>query len=424
MTTGSFTPRQVEPHWKELESIVPGSDISIGDSPDAIDGIVPSRVIRPTTEAQISEILKWAVTSGAKVSARGGGTKLQWGNVPVGIDLALSMEKFRGIVEHAWEDMTVTVKAGTTVAELQHNLATHGQRLALDALWPERATVGGVIATNDSGSLRFRFGSIRDLILGATVVLSNGTVARSGGKVVKNVAGYDLPKLLTGSLGTLGVITEATFRAHPLPQSTRTIRFNFKTAELANQFILAVNDSSLVPTGMQLRCDESIGPLVDVRFEGVREGIEAQVGRARELATQAAFVESSEDVWKLGENIWLEGPKAVVGKFSVLPSVIGSAANAVRKEFSSSRIIVQGTGLGLFRGECDSLEQLGSSITALNRTVHQMAGTLVWLDVPLELKRKLDVFGPSRDAYPLMVRIKQRFDPHGVLNPGRFGGGI
>ena len=150
--------------------------------------------------------------AGLRVAPRGGGTKLTWGNPPARVDLIVSTARLDQIIEHAWADLTVTVEAGCTMQNLQERLARHGQRLALDAMWPERATVGGVLSTNDSGALRLRFGGLRDLIIGVTLALPDGTLARSGGKVVKNVAGYDLPKLATGALGTLGVIARATFR--------------------------------------------------------------------------------------------------------------------------------------------------------------------------------------------------------------------
>ena len=149
--------------------------------------------------------------------------------------------------------MTVTVQAGVTLATLQAELAKHGQRLPLDALWPERSTLGGVIATNDSGPLRLRFGSLRDLLLGVTVVLANGSLARSGGRVVKNVAGYDLPKLFIGAFGTLGVLTEVTLRTYPLPHSVRDVSFQFADAASANHYMLAIADTTLVPASMQLR---------------------------------------------------------------------------------------------------------------------------------------------------------------------------
>src|SRR5437016_5088162 len=155
------------------------------------------------------------------------------------------------IIEHAWADLTVSVQAGCTIQRLQETLSQHGQRLALDPLWPEKATVGGVLSTNDSGALRLRFGALRDLIIGVTIALPDGTLASSGGKVVKNVAGYDLPKLVTGAFGTLGIITRAVFRLHPLPLNSRSFSVATANAEEAQQIILAIQDSKLAHVALQ-----------------------------------------------------------------------------------------------------------------------------------------------------------------------------
>src|SRR5215472_18254992 len=195
---------------------------------DAISGIQPQLAIEPANEHQLADALRFANIAGLSAIPRGSGTKLGWGNPPSRADVVISTTRLNHVLEHAWADLTVTVEAGCMIQTLQETLAQHGQRLALDPLWPERATVGGILSTNDSGALRLRFGALRDLIIGVTIALPDGTLARSGGKVVKNVAGYDLPKLVTGALGTLGVITRAVFRLHPLPRNTRS--FSIYTA--------------------------------------------------------------------------------------------------------------------------------------------------------------------------------------------------
>jgi glycolate dehydrogenase FAD-binding subunit len=416
------TARQTEPRWAELESLMGAAYVRAAGPADAVDGVGPSRVVAPDSNEQVSELLKWAGTAGIAVGVRGGGTKIGWGNTPRRLDLLLSMGRFNGMTEHTWEDLVFTVKAGTTVAAVQSELGRHRQRFALDPLWAERSTVGGVIATNDSGALRVRYGSVRDLILGVTIALPSGTIARSGGKVVKNVAGYDLPKLLTGSFGTLGVITEATFRAHPLPQSERTLRFEFADLEAANRFMLAIGDSTLVPTGMQLRSGDG-NSVVDVRFEGIPVGVEAQCAQVLGLA-QGARAKLGEEGSGAREELWEGSSPAVVAKFSVLPSRIAAAAERARKSCARATCVIQSTGIGMLRGESDSLEHLASSLAELRKALQEIEGTMVLLEVPLELKREMDVFGPERDSWPLMRRIKQRFDPAGTLNPGRFAGGI
>src|SRR6202521_5350580 len=218
---------------------------------DAVAGAQPKLVIEPGTERELAEILRLSNEAGLAVIPRGGGTKLGWGNSPDRADIILSAARMTEIIEHAWADLTVTVEAGCTIQRLQETLGQHGQRLALDPLWPEKATVGGVLSTNDSGALRLRFGALRDLIIGVTIALPDGTLASSGGKVVKNVAGYDLPKLVTGALGTLGVITRAVFRLHPLPQNVRSFTFVARDLDDANRLMLAVLNSRLTHTGLQ-----------------------------------------------------------------------------------------------------------------------------------------------------------------------------
>jgi glycolate oxidase FAD binding subunit len=294
-------------------------------------------------------------------------------------------------------------------------LAQHGQRLPLDVLWPERSTVGGVIATNDSGALRVRYGSVRDLLLGVTVVLANGTIARSGGRVVKNVAGYDLPKLFTGSFGTLGVLTEVTLRTYPLPHATRELSFRFADAMAANRMMLAIADTTLVPSAMQMRVADDELPAVDLRFDGLEEGIAAQMERALELAVGAEQTSTPADAF--AREALFADPGIIVAKFSVLPTKIAELIHALRSRSGRFRVVAQSLGLGMFAAQLHDL-------AALRKSVEETGGTLVILQAPLGLKEQIDVFGELPSAYPLMVRVKQQFDPNGILSPGRFVGGI
>jgi glycolate oxidase FAD binding subunit len=291
-------------------------------------------------------------------------------------------------------------------------------------LWPDRSTVGGVIATNDSGALRIRFGSVRDLLLGVTVVLANGTIARSGGRVVKNVAGYDLPKLFTGSFGTLGIITEVTLRTYPMPHSVRDLSFRFNDVAAANRYMLAIADTALVPAAMQLRVAQNQSPVVDLRFEGLTEGCDAQSEYATKIAGSAESIGASEEIWGAREALWSGVEPAIVGKFSVLPSAIADCITAIQSQFENSRITAQSIGLGAFRSEGADSQQLMQSLTASRSAIRKLGGTLVLLHARLEIKKIIDVFGERTTAYPLMVRVKQQFDPKGILSPGRFIGGI
>ena len=352
-------------------------------------------LVEPADEKETAAILRSANETGKAVIPTGGGTKLDWGNPPRKADILLSMRRMNRVIEHAWADLTVTVEAGCSIAELQRTLAEHGQRLAVDPLWPERATVGGILATNDSGALRLAFGALRDLIIGVRLVLADGTIAMSGGKVVKNVAGYDLPKLATGSLGTLGVITRAVFRLHPLPRNARTLTIAAKDANDMQRIILAILAARLAVTAVQARP----GNEVDILLEGTADGIAAQEAVIREMGTAH---EGSPAVWKAREELWGDAP---IVKFTALPSQI-SAASA-----SFSRFVVQATGIGYARFTGD--------LRKLRATMERDGGSLIILG-----KSELDSWGNAGDALPLMRAVKAQFDPKNTLNPGRFAGGI
>src|SRR5947209_3579553 len=276
--------QQTEATWGEITAIVGDGNIRPAMTADEVDGVAPVAVVEPGAAEDLAMVLACANRTGLTVIPRGGGTKLDWGNPPRHADLVLSTARLGRVLEHAWGDMTATVQAGCTVAQFQRTLAEHGQRLALDPLWPDRATVGGILATNDSGALRTRYGSLRDLIIGITLALPDGTLAKSGGKVVKNVAGYDLPKLATGSFGTLGVITAAVFRLYPLPRDVCSMSLTAASTDTLCQIVLAVQDSRLAFTGLQLRAESEGPPQLDVRFEGTTAGIQAQVNQLLQLA--------------------------------------------------------------------------------------------------------------------------------------------
>jgi glycolate oxidase FAD binding subunit len=411
--------------WPELAEIVGKEHLRAAAAADAIDGVQPQMVAEPGTAEELGRALRWAQGAGVKVVPRGGGTKLGWGNAPAACDLVLSTARLNRVLEHAWADMTVIVEAGCRVADLQKTLAEHGQRLALDPLWPERATVGGILSTNDSGTLRVRYGSLRDLIIGITVALPDGTLAKSGGKVVKNVAGYDLAKLFTGALGTLGVIAQAIFRLHPLPRETRSLSFR-GAPEAMNQLLLAIQASKLTFTGLQMRAERGSAQL-DVRFDGTAAGIQAQVSQIMQTAGSLASSEASANTWTAHQAVWDGVAPALIAKFSVLPAQFAAVCALVERSAAAPslawKIVVQGVGTGYARLEGPE-PALRTALLTLRDELVKMGGTLVALGCPAAVKRGLDAWGPPSDAQPLMVRVKQRFDPGGTLNPGRFLGGI
>jgi len=409
-------------------AIVGNENVRAATAADAVAGVHPKLVIEPETESEISEILRLSNAAGLAVIPRGGGTKFGWGNPPARADLVLSTARLNEIIEHAWADLTVTVEAGCTIQRLQETLAEHGQRLALDPLWPEKATIGGVLSANDSGALRLRFGALRDLIIGATIALPDGTLASSGGKVVKNVAGYDLPKLVTGALGTLGIITRAVFRLHPLPRNTRSFSVATANAEEAQRFALAVQDSKLAHTFLQSHFSDDASPVSDILFEGTEAGLVAQEAQLRNLAAPAKVLETSTSSWTAREKLWtLADPEnTAIAKISVLPANVARTMKLVEHIANGQQVrwraLVYATGLGWLRLE-GKVGALRGALQALRGELESQQGSLVALHHP-EKMPSFDAWGNAGDALPLMKAVKQQLDPKSTLNPGRFVGGI
>ncbi len=395
---------------------------------DAVGGVQPKLVVEPGTARELAEILRLSNEAGLAVIPRGGGAKLGWGNPPVRADLILSTARLTKIIEHAWADLTVTVEAGCTIQKLQETLAQHGQRLALDPLWPEKATVGGVLSTNDSGALRLRFGALRDLIIGVTIALPDGTLASSGGKVVKNVAGYDLPKLVTGALGTLGVITRAVFRLHPLPLNSRSFSVSTANAEETQKFVLAVQDSKLAHTSLQSHFSDENPPVSDILFEGTEAGIAAQETQLRNLAAPGSVSQASASTWRAREKLWAFSDPAgtAIAKISILPASMASTMELVARAASAHqlrrRAVVYATGIGWLRleGKPGALQE---ALQVLRDELQGQDGSLVVLHRPDKMPA-FDAWGSAGDALPLMKAVKQQLDPKNTLNPGRFVGGI
>jgi glycolate oxidase FAD binding subunit len=412
-------------------TIVGAENVRAATNEDRAAGVQPKLVVAPCDEQQLAQVLKAANDAGLAVIPRGGGTKLAWGNTPKRADIILSTAKLNAVVEHAHSDLTVTVEAGCTLQHLAETLAKQNQRLALDGLWPDRATVGGILSTNDSGALRLRFGSLRDLVIGVTLALPDGTLAKSGGKVVKNVAGYDLPKLVTGALGTLGVLTQATFRLHPMPNKSRTISCLARDSKDAERMVLAIQDSKLAHSALQIRFVDSIQPQLDVLFEATDAGCAAQAEQLKSLLTHAEFIEPGSAVWNARQELYsaaIANPEnSLIAKVSVLPAKLSSIYEnlAALVDVGNSRAhfsaVFYATGLGTIY--LAGLSQiLRHPLKVLRGVAEKRSGSLVIAHRPDELQ--LDPWGNAGDALPLMRAVKKQFDPKATLNPGRFVGGI
>ena len=386
-------------------------------------------VAAPADVQQVAEVLRFTSANGLTVMPSGSGTKLGWGN-PVMPDIELSMVRTCELREHAWQDMTCTVEAGCSWSTMQTQLRRHGQMVALDPLWPDRATVGGIIAANDSGALRLKFGGLRDLIIGMTIVLADGTIAKTGGKVVKNVAGYDLHKLMTGSFGTLGVIAEVNFRLHPVEDHARTWTVAAPDAVLPDASFFAaplraLMDSQMTPSSVQLRMSNDECAL-DIRIAGLPECLDEYAARIQSIGGQIAVAESGEEVWEARQQLFDEND-ALVLKVSVLPSDICAVSSVLQQWASAAGLkiaaVAQATGL-MTVALSPALDVAITVVERLRAKLVDLGGSVVALQVPDGLRGRIDVWDCNSDALPLMREIKRRFDPNRILNPGRFVGNI
>ena len=411
---------------EDLQNVVGEGNVHEAGEGDAVDGVEPSYVVEPGSVEEMSELMKLARQEGLAVAPRGSGTKINQGNPPRELDLIVSTQRMNEVIEHVPGDQIVRVQAGVKLADVQEQLAGENQMISIDP--PEAdATIGGVVAANSSGPRRYSYGTIRDLIIGIQVVLADGTVAKAGGKVVKNVAGYDLSKLFTGSMGTLGLIAQANFRLHPIREASRTVVAEIEGGpQQVYEATHSVADTQVEPTSIELRHTED-ETLLAVFVESIEGGIQAKVDTVSHVLKGYGEVRDSVEGSQLGEvvpegetTIKISAPPAELA--GVLESVLGAAE---RRGLDGPRINGHaGTGVtfaGLSGGDTGAQAEV---IEELREIWTRRGGAVVLLDSPKELKERVGAWGPPRDDLGLMRRVKDKFDGHGNLNPGRFVGGI
>jgi glycolate oxidase FAD binding subunit len=364
-----------------------------------------------------------AGTGGLRVRPRGGGTKFEWGNPVDAADLEVSTGNLSSVVEHNRGDLTAVLQAGLTLADAQREFAEAGQMLALDPPLGDNdaASIGGIVATADSGPLRQRFGGVRDLLLGITVATSDGTLAKAGGKVIKNVAGYDLPKLFAGSFGTLGVIVDVTVRLHPRPKKVLSVVGESDDAASLQRAALALSHAPLEIYGLDLSWAGDAGSLV-VALAGAAPELRAEaVERLMKEGGVPGRLEEHEEVWERQRGSQRSRDHTVVrvsAPQTDLARVIGGARRA-------GASLVARAGLGIFwlTFRCGDPDNAVSSVENLRRELQDAA--CVILDAPSEVREKVDVWGAhDGTTIKLMRRVKMRFDEKNVCNPGIFVGGI
>jgi glycolate oxidase FAD binding subunit len=396
-------------HWQQLIKVAT-------TPPTQIEAL-----IFPTSD-ELSAVVSEAARRQQKILVVGSGSKLGWGGLVDQPTLIVSTKKLDRLIDHAVGDLTVTVEAGISFQLLQDQLATAGQFLPIDPLFPDTATIGGLIATADTGSLRHRYGGVRDLLLGISWVRPDGAIAKAGGRVVKNVAGYDLMKLFTGAYGTLGLLQQVTMRVYPLPVAAGAV---WITGAALAELIGQLGASTLTPTSLdlinaglaqQLGLGEQMGVLA--RFQTIPESIQVQSQQLTKLATNLGLT-SQQLVAAREAEIWGQVRSLVMAK--PITAKLGARATAtvdVLTNFSQQTngwgVIHVGSGIGLIG--CDE----PTALLALRQQCEQAGGFLSVLTAPIAIKQQLEVWGYQGAAVQIMQQLRQQFDPQALFNPSKF----
>lgn len=393
----------------------------------------PDGLAFPDTPEALAACVKSASESGWKLLPCGSGSKLSWGGLVREAKLAISTQRLNRIIEHAAGDLTVTVEAGVKLGDLQQTLQASRQFLPLNPAYPESATIGGIVATADSGSWRQRYGGVRDLILGISFVRADGEIAKAGGRVVKNVAGYDLMKLFTGSYGTLGIITEVTFRLYPLPDASETLtvtgdkdRIAVATQTLRQSGLTPTAAESLSPAVVSgLDLGEGMGLIVCFQSlpESVAEQLQQVTGIADKLGLKVNYYREAEEtsLWqRLADSLRRPTSEAsVTCKIGVMPAAAAKflgQLDALLGEGGWGKVNLS-SGLGWLHLPANAT---ASPLEKLRILCQEERGFLTILEAPTTLKQQVEPWGYTGNALEMMRKIKEKFDPQALLSPGRF----
>lgn len=397
----------------------------------AVDAIAPAAAVAPADLPQLQAVLAEAHEAGLAVIAIGRRSRLSLGNPPEAYDIAVSTSRIDRVLAHEPADLTVTVEAGVPLAALQRRLAGHGQFLPLDPLSPG-ATIGGVLATNAFGPMRHARGTARDWLIGLRVVHAGGSSTKSGGRVVKNVAGYDMHKLHIGALGTLGIIAEATFKLAPLPPVGMTVAVECRSARDAAAAALAAWDAGLSLQSLELLSPPAAHSVLDAsswsllaHVAGGAAAVERSLREIRALAapTGARVDErppSSWDAWRTSF-----APATLSLRVGVQPAQVAQMVDILDRRLIGAAPMISATiAAGVIRVQLEPARDARalSLVQSVREVVDRAGGSVVVEAAPLSVKRQIDVFGPLRPDVAIMRRLKQEFDPKRILAPGRFVG--
>ena len=400
---------------------------------------LPTCIAFPETPEQLAEVVVCAYQNRWRLLPCGHGSKLSWGSLISGADLVISTQKLTQVVEHAVGDLTVTADAGVPFVELQSALLHTRQFLAIDPAYAERATLGGIVATRDTGALRQRYGGIRDMLIGVSFVRYDGLPVKAGGRVVKNVAGYDLMKLMTGSFGTLGILTQLTFRTYPQPETSRTVLLT-GSAQAIEAVVAEVRLSSLTPVAIDLISSQLLLHMspdsqgsecgLALRFQSISAGVAEQIERLQALADPHSLTcqvlpdDADIQFWQdLATQLFpnSETPSSVIAKLGTSP------ASGVALLTTLQSTLVPGTwqarihassGIGTLR--LTATDNTPKQLQAVRSHCLEAGGYLTLLEAPSEWKTSLDPWALTPPTQQIMTRLRNQFDPQRSLSPGRF----
>jgi len=417
----------------------------------AVDGLVPKAVVSPGSVEEVSKVLIYANAEKLTVVPRGNGSMMASGGIPKKVDIVLSLLRLNRIVDYDVANLSLSVQAGITLAEVQKKLASGGKGnfLPLDPPHTEKATIGGIIATNASGPKRYLYGTARDLLLGLKVVSPNGDIVSFGGKTMKNVSGYDMTKLMIGTWGGLGIITEITTKLLPLPEASATLLASFNNLAAVGLFVRKIVHSVLLPSAVDLinekaaeRLGEKSKYLLAFSLEGVVEAVDRQVAEISDSAKKEGAVAVKVLKGAEEQNFWIrvrDFSEAVAKEFA--PPVVLKSNFVISKHtellgtyekmaqaagINAAFMVHAGNGI-LYTYILEKAEKTGGLaefIGKLTAEAVKYEGNLVVESCPREIKEKISVWGQQRSDQVVMRRLKEKMDPQGVLNPGRFVGGI